>query len=56
VSPEASLELNLGDSFNIGVSVVVSLPLVSCSPKQLVCHEQNLFMVRALVYLYILID
>jgi hypothetical protein len=39
VSPEASLELVLGDSFDIGVSVEVSLPPVSYGPVQLVCRE-----------------
>jgi hypothetical protein len=50
VNPEVSLEVIAGDSFDIGVSVVVSLPPVSCGPK-LVCREWNLFMVEALGYL-----
>jgi hypothetical protein len=56
VSPEASLELIPGDSFDIGVSVAVSLPPVSCNPKQLVCREQSIFTVRALGYLQFLLD
>jgi hypothetical protein len=50
-----SLELIPGDSFDNGVSVVVSLPPVRCGPKQLVCHEHNLFMVGALGYLQFLL-
>jgi hypothetical protein len=51
VSPEASFELILGDGLNIGVGVVVSLPLVCCSSNLLVCCKKNVFTVRTLGYL-----
>jgi hypothetical protein len=48
VSPEASLELIAGDCLNTGVGVAVSLPLIYCSSKQLVCLKKNFLTVRTL--------
>jgi hypothetical protein len=56
VSPKVSLELIPGDSLDTGVSVIVSLPPVSCSTKQLVLHKKSLFTVGALGYLQFLLD
>jgi hypothetical protein len=51
VCSEMSLELVPGDSLDVGVGVAVSLPPICCSSKSLVCHEENLLMVRILGYL-----
>jgi hypothetical protein len=56
VSPETSLELIPVDSLDVGVAVAVSLPLICCSSKQLVCHEKNLLTVKTMGYLQLLLD
>jgi hypothetical protein len=48
VSPEASLELILGEGLDIGMGVAISLPPSCCGSKQLVCREKNLFTVGTL--------
>jgi hypothetical protein len=51
VSSEMSLEFIPVDSLIVGVGVVVGLPPVCYIPKQLVCREKNLLIVRALGHL-----
>jgi hypothetical protein len=56
VSSETSLELILVDSLGMEVGVAISLPLVFCGSKQLVCREKDLITVRTLGYLQLLLD
>jgi hypothetical protein len=56
VSPETSLELIPLDSLDVGVGVMVSLPLVFCGSKQLVCYEKDIHTVGTVGYLQLLLD
>jgi hypothetical protein len=56
VSSEMSLELILGDSFDIEVGVAVSLTQVCYGSKQLVRREKNVFMVGTLGYIQLILD
>jgi hypothetical protein len=48
VGAETSLELILGDGFDVCMSIAIRLPPVGCCPIKLVCSKEDLLTIRAL--------